>query len=198
MKSRPKAARRLPSDERVGYRLAVIAKRLEQTLADMHAKTLGISIGNWKIMRVVGLFGPLSATEVGNRTGLDPDKITRAVDALVQRGYVIRKDDEADRRRVVLTLSAKGRRVHDKIDGVAGAMEAEFLSVLTAEESKILRSALTKLEEHSDGRFGRHEGWYQRRQVPGTASRAVKPSGVRIGSRTASSRASTRSRDAGR
>jgi DNA-binding MarR family transcriptional regulator len=191
MKRKIKRARTIPLDERVSYRFSVIAKRLEQTLSAMHAKSLGISLNNWKIMRVIGFFGPLSATGLGSRTSLDPDKITRAVDVLVQRGYVIRKDDEADRRRVVLTLSAKGRRVHDRIEMVAGTMEAEFLSVLTAEEGKVLRSALTKLEQHSGVMFGRREGWYERRLVPGTASRMTKQSAAVPASR---GRAATRKR----
>jgi DNA-binding MarR family transcriptional regulator len=196
MKRKVKTARIIPLDERVSYRFSLIAKRLDQTLAAMHAKTLGISLNNWKIMRVIGFFGPLSATELGSRTSLDPDKITRAVDVLVQRGYVIRKDDEADRRRVVLTLSAKGRRVYDRIEMVAGTMEAEFLSVLTVEESKVLRSALTKLEQHSGVMFGRREGWYERRMVPGVASRMTKQPAARSAlSRPGSS---SRSRDAGR
>jgi DNA-binding MarR family transcriptional regulator len=199
MKRKTKPARRIPLDERVSYRFSVIAKRLEQTLSAMHAKKLGISINNWKIMRVIGFFGPLSATELGSRTSLDPDKITRSVDVLVQRGYVIRKDDEQDRRRVVLTLSAKGRRVHDRIEMVAGTMESEFLSVLTAEENRLLRASLTKLEQHSGVMFGRREGWYERRMVPGVASRPSKQSGARAAARGTPSRAgaSSRGRDAG-
>jgi DNA-binding MarR family transcriptional regulator len=191
MKSKSKTVRRIPLDERVSYRLSVIAKRLEQTLSALHAKKLGISVNNWKIMRVIGFFGPLSATELGNRTSLDPDKITRAVDVLVQRGYVIRKDDEADRRRVVLTLSAKGRRMHDKIEMVASTMEAEFLSVLTAVESSVLRSALTKLERHSGVMFGRRESRFERRIVPGAASRVTKQDAAPA---TARGRGATRKR----
>jgi DNA-binding MarR family transcriptional regulator len=200
MKRKTAKKRRVPLDERVSHRFSVIAKRFDQSLAAMHAKKLGISVNNWKIMRVIGFFSPLSATELGNRTGLDPDKITRAVDVLVQRSYVIRKDDEADRRRVVLTLSAKGKRVHDKIELVAGAMEAEFLSVLTAEENKALQSSLTKLEQHSGIMFGRREGWYERRLVPGVASRMTKQAGGRSAARSAPTRAgsSSRGRDAGR
>jgi DNA-binding MarR family transcriptional regulator len=172
--SKKAKARRVPLDERVSYRFSVIAKRLDQSLAAMHSKKLGISVNNWKILGVIACFGPLSATELGARTGLDPDKITRAVDTLVQRSYVIRRDDEADRRRVVLTLSAKGRRVHDKIEMVASAMEAEFLSVLTAEESRALQSSLTKLEQHSSMMFGRREGWYERRHLAAGTARATK------------------------
>ncbi|MGD9922608.1 MAG: MarR family winged helix-turn-helix transcriptional regulator, partial [Pseudorhodoplanes sp.] len=151
-----------------------IAKRLEQRLAAVHTKQYGNTENTRKIMRDIAFFGPLSATELGGRTGLDPDKTTRAVDTLVDRSYVIRRDDEADRRRVVLTLSAKGRRVHEKIERVANAMEAEFLSVLTGEESRTLLSSLSKLERHSSVMFGRREGWYERRHLAGEASRATK------------------------
>ena len=148
-KNKTRKVQRIPFNERVSHRLSTIARRLEQSLAAMHAKKLAISVGNWKIMQVVAFFGPMSATALGGRTSLDPDKITRSVDVLVERGYVIRKDDEADRRRVVLTLSAKGRRVHDKIETVAGFLEAEFLKVLTGEEQKALLSSLGKLEQQS-------------------------------------------------
>jgi DNA-binding MarR family transcriptional regulator len=176
-KGRIGKGRYVSSDERVSHRFSLIAKRLDQTLAALHAKKFAISVNNWKIMSVIAGSGPLSATELGSRTSLDPDKITRAVDALVQRSYVIRRDDEADRRRVVLTLSAKGRRVHDKIEKVAGAMEAEFLSVLTAEERRALLTSLDKLERHSGTMFGRREGPRERRPLASAASRPAKRDG---------------------
>jgi DNA-binding MarR family transcriptional regulator len=175
VKSNTGKLQHVPLEERVIYRFFLIAKRFDQALVAMHSKKLGISVNNCKIMRVIAFFGPLSATELGARTSLDPDKITRAVDTLVDRSYVIRKSDEADRRKVVLTLSAKGRRVHDKIEMVVSAMESDFLSALTAEERKALGSSLDKLEQHTSLRFGRREGWYERRHLAGDGSRRIKP-----------------------
>ncbi len=175
LKSKTGKARHIPLEERVIHRFFLIAKRFDQALVGMHSKKLGISVNNCKIMRVIAFSGPLSATELGARTSLDPDKITRAIDTLVDRGYVIRRDDEADRRRVVLTLSAKGRRVHDKIEMVVSAMESEFLSALSADERKALGSSLDKLEQHTSLIFGRREGWYERRHLAGDASRRIKP-----------------------
>ncbi len=173
-KSKTGAIQHVPLEERVIHRFFLIAKRFDQALVAMHSKKLGMSVNNCKIMRVIAFSGPLSATELGARTSLDPDKITRAIDTLVERSYVIRREDEADRRKVVLTLSAKGRRVHDKIEMVVSGMEAEILSALTAEERKALGSSLNKLEQHTGLMFGRREGWYERRALPGDASRATK------------------------
>ncbi len=174
-------ARRVPLDRNVSYRFWMIVKRLELALAAIHSRKLGISVANWRIMRVIGFFGPLSASEVGARTHLDPDKVTRAVDTLVERNYVVRRTDDADRRRVVLTLSAKGRRVYEKIESLASEMEVEFLKVLTADERKVLQNALGKLDQQSRQIVDRREG-YPRRQVAaeavrGAAARPVKRSG---------------------
>lgn len=174
----------VPLEERVMHRFFLIAKRFDQALVAIHSKKLGISVNNCKIMRVIAFHGPLSATDLGARTSLDPDKITRAIDTLVDRSYVIRKEDEADRRKVVLTLSAKGRRAHEKIEMVVSAMESEILSALTAEERKALGSSLDKLERHTGVMFGRREGWYERRALPGDASRSTKLDARRPAKRT--------------
>ena len=142
-------------DERVGYRFSVITKRLQHALTARRSKALGISVNHWRIMSVIGFFGPLSASELGERTSLDPDKITRCIDTMVDRGYMVRKSDENDRRKVVLSLSAKGRRVHDRLELAASALEVEFLSVLTLHEQKALLAALDKLERHSSSISGR-------------------------------------------
>ena len=91
-KSKPGQVKHIPLDERVIHRFFLIAKRFDQALVAMHSKKLGISVNNCKIMRVIAFSGPLSATELGARTSLDPDKITRAIDTLVDRSYVIRKE----------------------------------------------------------------------------------------------------------
>lgn len=158
MKNGRSKIRRMRLDERVGYRFSIISKRLNLAVAEMHSKKRGISINNWKIMSVIEFFGPLSATALGAHTSLDSDKVTRAVDALVRRGYVIRKTDERDRRRVVLTLSANGRRIHDRIELVASDVEAKLLGILAPREHKALHAALTKLQHHSSILFGRHSG----------------------------------------
>ena len=147
-KSQPNATP-LRLNERIGYRFSLITKRLNQKLATVHSKQFGISVNNWKIMSVIAFFGPLSATELGARTSLDADKISRSIDNLVHQGYVIRKQSEVDRRKIILSLSSPGQRVHDKVEAVASSLETGFLSVLTTQERRALHAVLAKLEDHS-------------------------------------------------
>jgi DNA-binding MarR family transcriptional regulator len=125
----------------------------------MHHSKYGLSIDGWKVMSVVGRFGPLAAFEVGKFVSLDPDKVTRTVDLLVKQSYVLRKQDRADRRRVSLSLSAKGKRVHDDIETVRYAMEREFLSVLDPAELVNFYAVMDKLDLQARDRFGNPGAW---------------------------------------
>jgi DNA-binding MarR family transcriptional regulator len=125
----------------------------------MHAATFGLSVNGWKLLSVIEYFGPLSASEAGAHTSLEPAKVTRGIDALAQQGLVLRREDSADRRRTILTLSAKGRRLHDKIEQVSRALERELLRVLTPSERTMLYRTLDKLERRSSEIFARSDAW---------------------------------------
>lgn len=141
---------RLTLEQRITYRFAIISKRLTGSLAAMHKSKYGLNVNGWKVMTVVGRFGPLAAFEVAKFVSLDPDKVTRTVDQLVKQGYILRRQDKVDRRRISLSLSARGRKVHDEIEQVRCALEIEFLSVLDRSELSGLYATLDKLEASAD------------------------------------------------
>jgi DNA-binding MarR family transcriptional regulator len=152
-------ASQLSLDQRTSYRFSIIARRQTRCLAEMHAATFGLSVNGWKLLSVIEYFGPLSASEAGAHTSLEPAKVTRGIDALAQQRLVLRREDPADRRRTILTLSAKGRRLHDKVEQVSRALERELLSVLTPSERTMLYRTLDKLERRSSEIFARSEAW---------------------------------------
>jgi DNA-binding MarR family transcriptional regulator len=58
--------------------------------------------------------------------GISRQAATKMADSLERRGYVERKDDEADRRRVVLHLTDLGRRYERAIVEVVDALDESF------------------------------------------------------------------------
>jgi DNA-binding MarR family transcriptional regulator len=167
---------RLTLEQRTTYRFSIISKRLVDCLAEMHQSKYDLSISGWKVMSVVGRFGPLAAFEVGKFVSLDPDKVTRSVNLLVEQGYVLRRQDTADRRRISLSLSAKGKRVHDDIETVRYAMECEFLSVLGPTELAGFYAIMDKLDVQARDRFGKRGAW---KDIVGKYSDIVKaPDGL--------------------
>jgi DNA-binding MarR family transcriptional regulator len=55
---------------------------------------------------------------VANGLGVHPSNATRAVDRLVSAGLLDRSDDPTDRRNLVLTLTAEGQGVVDRVMGL--------------------------------------------------------------------------------
>jgi DNA-binding MarR family transcriptional regulator len=151
--------RRLGLDRRTSYRFSIIARRQTRCLAQMHWAECRLSVNGWKLLSVIEYFGPLSATEAGAHTSLEPAKVTRGIDALAAQGLVVRRRDRADRRRTILSLSAKGRRIHARVERVSRALERELLGVLTEAELKMLYRTLDKLERRSAEIFAAADAW---------------------------------------
>jgi DNA-binding MarR family transcriptional regulator len=150
---------RVDLDQRTTYRFSIILKRLIDCLAEMHQSRYDLSSNGWRVMSVIGRFGPLAAVEVAKYVSLEADKITRTVDVLVKQGFVLRRHDKVDRRRVSLSLSSKGKKVHDEIEHVRYALEYEFLSVLDDGELAMLYKILDKLEPQAREIFTPKDAW---------------------------------------
>jgi DNA-binding MarR family transcriptional regulator len=146
-------------DHRITYRFAKIAARHARAFSTVYGRKFKLTVNTWMILSVIGRFAPLSANTAGTHSSLEPDKVTRAVDVLVARGYVVRRQDDKDRRKVVLSLSAKGKRVHDELSRLRDAIEHEFLRVLAPAEVNALYTIVDKLEAQAVRLFNDKQVW---------------------------------------
>jgi DNA-binding MarR family transcriptional regulator len=157
---RGKAGRiRLDLEERSFYRFSILAGLLARCLAGIYVERFGRPANAWKVLTVVGRFGPMSATEVTHQTSLESDKVTRIVNRLTEQGLVLRRQERTDRRRVTLSLSAKGTRVYDEIERIRYIIEAEFLSVLRPAEREMLYAIMDKLQTRAKDLFDGRQPW---------------------------------------
>ncbi|HEY2103341.1 MAG TPA: MarR family winged helix-turn-helix transcriptional regulator [Chthoniobacterales bacterium] len=93
--------------------------------------------------------GPLPVNTLGPKVWLTPGSISVAVDRLVEKGLVSRKDDPTDRRVRQVELTAKGRALITRgFREHAAAMEA-VVGVLSKKERLTLLRLLKKLGKHA-------------------------------------------------
>ena len=165
-------AANLALEHRTAYRFSMLAAQSTRCMGDLYRK-LGLTVGGWRTLSIIGRYEPIYPGSIAERTSVDPDKVTRAVDRLVAKGFVARKVDAADRRRIVLRLTARGRRVYTEIDQVRRAVEEKFLSVLTRDEFARFNALMDKLEAHARRIFTGKGAWralvQKRRAVTSTA-----------------------------
>lgn len=132
------------------YRLSILSNTVSNTIARDYRERFGLSIADWRVMAVLGRFGPLTAGEVGVRTAMDKVTVSRATARLIARRLIARAADPADRRRTILKLTALGARTHRRIVPLARRRERELAAVLTPQERRELDLLLAKLQRHAN------------------------------------------------
>ncbi|AOL28804.1 MarR family transcriptional regulator [Bacillus subtilis] len=78
------------------------------------AQALGLFPTDLKSADILNEAGPMTAGELGKKTGLSTGSVTALVDRLEKAGYVAREKDPNDRRRVVIVpLTASKKHIKD-------------------------------------------------------------------------------------
>jgi DNA-binding MarR family transcriptional regulator len=111
---------------------------------------LDLSMSHIKALQVLSDCGcELSVKEVSEELGLSLPGGSRTVDALMRRGYLERREDDADRRMKRIGITEAGRDVARRI--VEARLEGleQFTSSLTDEQRTRLMAALSDLPHHS-------------------------------------------------
>lgn len=87
-----------------------------------------------KFLRHIGRESRISQADLARATATAPTLTGRALETLVERGWVRRKRSEDDRRQYVLELTAAGRRVRDQVEETRTAIAARLAAALDARD----------------------------------------------------------------
>ncbi|WP_422048873.1 MarR family winged helix-turn-helix transcriptional regulator [Shimia sp.] len=105
----------------------------------------GMLRSEWRVLFHLGIFGQMTATEIGGRAKIHKTKVSRAVQRLSERRFVRRARSEEDRRVEWLELTAAGCKAYEDLRDVAAKYEAALQSKLSATEVTQLKELLSKL-----------------------------------------------------
>jgi len=89
--------------------------------------------------------GAVSQRQLADCICVDPRNLVAVVDNLEQQGLLKRAPNPADRRGHQVHITAKGRRVTERLQAICMGIEAEMLASLTAAEKTNLHSLLKKV-----------------------------------------------------
>lgn len=128
------------------YRLSVLTNRISADIAAFYQQRFGLSVTEWRAMAILGRYPGVSGMDVTERTAMDKVAVSRAVNALIDRGLVNRVFDSNDRRRSILSLSESGQAVYDEVAPLALKLESSLLGSLDADERATLWRLLDKLD----------------------------------------------------
>lgn len=87
-------------------------------------------------------FGPMSQNDLAKHSNLNRGHLVAYLDELAQRKILERAVDPADRRRNIITLTAKGKKFTARATEAALSSEAEVFGALDVTQQETLRSLL--------------------------------------------------------
>ena len=135
----------LPMDDSIFFKLVRLVNLTARPFVETLGKAHKLTLNEWRVMLVIASHPCVAAQEVALHTGLDKMSVSRALAGLTRSNRVLRRNDPADKRRGLLTLSAAGRRVYEQIGVGSKAREAQLFAAVSATEQQRLDRTLDRL-----------------------------------------------------
>jgi|SRR5215204_3664223 len=91
--------------------------------------------------------GPITQADLGRRLGLDKSWMSRAVEALVQEGLLVKNSAPEDRRMVVISLSKTGRKRAEELDRTLNEQAEQIIGRVPERQRPRIYESLRLLRE---------------------------------------------------
>lgn len=102
----------------------------------------------WRVLFHLGIYGRMTAKEIGERAATHKTKISRAVQKLAARRFLTRERGAEDRRFEYLDLTPAGQAAYRDLRQVAKRYDARLTAQFSREETVLLRRMLKQLTAH--------------------------------------------------
>jgi DNA-binding MarR family transcriptional regulator len=102
------------------------------------ASLLGLSASDMKTLSILSQEGPLTAGDVTKRLGLTTGAVTSVINRLEKRGFISRKQDKQDLRKVILAINDDKLKKSNEIYSSIGGAFTELYNGYTIEQLNFL------------------------------------------------------------
>lgn len=129
------------------YLLYLLAASSEQASAQFHAEVRksGLRVPEWRVLACLYDKDGAMITQLASLALVEQSRLTRIIDGMDKRGYVTRRSDRDDGRRVRVYLTDKGREIAGSLVRKATEHEAQVLAVLKDTDAARIKPALKAL-----------------------------------------------------
>lgn len=127
------------------YQLVHVSQLLHLGVSRLFQSRFGLGIREWRVLAILGYYGPLNASDLVGRAASDKATVSRAVSQLEKNGYVTRVAHPSDARRRLIHLTEAGADLHDRVAPISRLRRRVLEAALTGEERDALAVILDKL-----------------------------------------------------
>jgi DNA-binding MarR family transcriptional regulator len=128
-------------------RLRLVVARLYRQLAQASGTDLDLTYAQLSALARTQEHGPMRIGELAAREQVAAPSLTRTIAPLAAAGLIAREPDPTDRRSWLVSVTAEGARLLDRIRRQRSELLARRMSRLTAGQTETLLAALPVLEQ---------------------------------------------------
>ncbi len=130
----------------IGYKIIkgeVLIKR--KTLSAFMEKGYDITFEQWTVLNVLYVEPGIIQSEIAEKTYKDKTNVTRILDVLSKKGYVIRESHEKDRRSSCIYLTDKGKKMFEDLIPCVEFINEQFSKGIMDTELELFNSILERI-----------------------------------------------------
>jgi DNA-binding MarR family transcriptional regulator len=127
-------------------------ERLMDRMAAAHQPPMDVtvSMAQLRCLHLIGASAEIHMSRLVSQLGVSISTVSGLVDRLVDRGFVSRHDDPADRRQVVLAATPAGTAFLDGMRELGNAQFRQLIARLRLDELRIVRRSIEILSRVAD------------------------------------------------
>lgn len=127
------------------YLLNQAAEESSLAFQQIYKSRYGMLRTEWRVLFHLGMYGQMTAKDIGKRAKIHKTKVSRAVQKLADRRYLTRTRDRTDRRSEKLQLTAAGDAAYKELRQVALEYDRELTRMFDDSQNQLLRKMLRVL-----------------------------------------------------
>jgi DNA-binding MarR family transcriptional regulator len=129
----------------LSFRANFIAHHFNQPLYELIQHRYRLTPPEHVVLYALGLQEGITADDIAASSARPKNTLSRAVNSLLRKKLLLRKQDQSDRRRLSLYLTRSGRRIVSETVPLFVERERAMAAALTPNEQHTLNKLLTKI-----------------------------------------------------
>jgi DNA-binding MarR family transcriptional regulator len=109
-----------------------------------------VTADQWGLLAALYHAPGMSQSDLARRSRKDKTGVTRMLDLLEEKGYLVREDDETDRRAHRIRVTPAGERIVKQVAPLAAEVSQASCAGLDAPQVEALRNMLYQIRENID------------------------------------------------
>ena len=135
------------------FRTRLFYRQVSSAVTRVYETRYGLKPYEWRTMAIHGTDGEFTANEIVVKSSMDKVSVSRAINALKSRKWILSRANKHDGRSRMLRLSSAGKTAYEELVPLMLEVEEKLLAVYSKEEVTELRRLMAKLTEQDNAMF---------------------------------------------